>query len=331
LPGVHIDSHERVSAITATAGPPSSAPASHAPYRILAILLFASGASSGIFALFPTAGQTLRNIDFVVAAVLLGLGVFALLVAPRIPDGWGLDALIALVIVIGAIGAAIVPTAEAQVVVGFGLTLFAVFAGYFRPRSRFLGLLALAVAGYGAGVAVNSVLSTPVVAIAIVAAMAGVSIMVNLQSTRMHELVLYDPLTGVLNRRGLEFHAPQLAAAAARSNSPVTVGLIDLDDFKAFNDNHGHAAGDDVLVMVARDWRKALRRSDLVVRYGGDEFAVVMVGIDIPDAERTAARVAATQPQGWSIGFSEWKPDEDVYDALARADAAMFKAKIETD
>jgi diguanylate cyclase (GGDEF)-like protein len=313
--------------VTANAEQTSSAPASHVPYRILAILLFASGAISALFALFPTAGQTLRNVDFAVAAVLIGLGAFAVLVAPRISAGWGLDALIALVIVIGAVGAATVPTAEAQVVVGFGLTLFAVFAGYFRPRSRFLVLLALAVAGFAAGAAANPVLSTPVVAIVIVAAMSGVSIMVNVQSMRMHELVLHDPLTGVLNRRGLDFHAPQLAAAAARSRSPVTVGLIDLDDFKAFNDARGHAAGDDLLVAVSRVWRRTLRRSDLVVRYGGDEFAVVMVGMGIPDAERTAARVAATQPQVWSIGFSEWQPDEDVYDALARADAAMFKAK----
>ena len=321
-----MDGHQRFQAVTA---PTSQSPrsASLAPYRVLSVILFASSVTAILFAAFPVAGEWLRNADIAAAIGLAGLGVIALVIAPRIPDGWGLDGLLTIVIVVGGVGLTQVPSGESQVVIGLGLSFFAVFAAYFRPRSRYLGLLALSLVAFAVGATVNPLLSSPVVAVAILAAIAGMSFMVYLQASRMRELVLHDPLTGILNRRGLEFHAPQLASAAARSGTTVTVGLVDLDDFKGFNDAYGHAAGDDLLVAVAEDWRGQLRASDLVVRYGGDEFAMVMVGIGVADAEQLANRVAASRPGLWSAGFSEWSADEDVYEALARADAAMFRAK----
>lgn len=282
-----------------------------------------------MLALFPGAGSALRALDILVTLALVGLALATAFLAPRVRNGWALDALILIVVIMACVGAARVPTGEAQVIAGLGLSLFVVFAAYFRPRQRFLGLLALTIIGYTTAAIVNPVMSNPAAFIAVLAVIVGVSAMVNFQAVRMQELVLHDPLTGALNRRGLEFHAPQIAASAARSGVTVTVGLIDLDDFKGFNDANGHAAGDDLLIDTAEAWRAAARTSDLIVRYGGDEFAVVLVGMGPDDATALASRVKSQTHRSWSVGFSAWSPDEDVYDALARADAAMFSAKPE--
>jgi diguanylate cyclase (GGDEF)-like protein len=324
-------SNPRTSSRVTHATAPPAPTSALTPYRILAWIMLGCGAMSAVLARSAGVSDDLRRLDIAVAVVfvlLAGLSAFA---APRVPGGWGLDALIVFVAVMGCRGAAVVPSGEAQVLTGLGLSLFAVFAGYFRPRPRFAGILAVILLGYALAALANPVLTSSAEIVAVIGVIAGVSIMVNSQAARLQRLVLHDPLTGALNRRGLEFHVPQVAATAARANSPVTVGLIDLDDFKGYNDVNGHLAGDEVLKRVADAWIAAIRQSDLVVRYGGDEFALVLVGTSPADAEQLAARVQDTDPYSWSVGFSEWQPEEDIYDALRRADAAMFDAKPDAE
>jgi diguanylate cyclase (GGDEF)-like protein len=149
-----------------------------------------------------------------------------------------------------------------------------------------------------------------------------------------------DPLTGVLNRRSL---LEQLEAACrhARANGlPVSVLFLDLDFFKSINDSYGHAAGDTCLAAVIRPIQAELRQSDIIGRYGGEEFVVVLGGADAaaaePIAERIRQRVSETLIEGHrariqltcSIGVASSHPDGVWGEALvAQADMAVYAAK----
>lgn len=147
-----------------------------------------------------------------------------------------------------------------------------------------------------------------------------------------------DPLTGLLNRRRFVELAEREIELAQRSGARVSVALIDLDDFKAVNDHHGHAAGDAVLCAVAAATRGALRGTDLCGRWGGEEFAVLLPASPGVDAalvvERVQAALRAVQvPQApgvtcsASIGIAERQPGEPFDSLVQRADRAMYRAK----
>ncbi|MBL8300415.1 MAG: GGDEF domain-containing protein [Rhodanobacteraceae bacterium] len=156
---------------------------------------------------------------------------------------------------------------------------------------------------------------------------------------RLHELALRDPLTGLANRAALYAQLGEALQTAHLRAEPVCLLMVDLDGFKAVNDQHGHGIGDRVLVQVADRLRASARPTDLVARLGGDEFVVMAQGLDLPaGAQDLAQRMlsAIAEPLnfdrstcvGASIGiaissFVAEDPDE----LLRRADAAMYSAK----
>jgi diguanylate cyclase (GGDEF)-like protein len=97
----------------------------------------------------------------------------------------------------------------------------------------------------------------------------------------------------VYSHRHLQDRVRQETARAARAHSPLSLLMIDLDDFKRVNDEHGHQAGDRVLRAIAGALRAAVRTSDVVARYGGDEFVVIMPDTDGPEASHVAERASA--------------------------------------
>ncbi|GAA3241858.1 GGDEF domain-containing protein [Pseudonocardia petroleophila] len=156
--------------------------------------------------------------------------------------------------------------------------------------------------------------------------------------TREHGAVaaqaLQDPLTGLPNRRALDLRLAE--EIAAPTSQPCIVALIDLDRFKDVNDARSHAAGDRVLRAVASCLRTALRAPDMVARYGGDEFVVVMPATPLPVARAALVRAAesvAALPEDvaagvtMSVGVVRAPLDADPSAALAGADAAMYRAK----
>lgn len=113
-------------------------------------------------------------------------------------------------------------------------------------------------------------------------------------STRLEELVKTDPLTGLLNRRGLDSVLGREIALAKRNKTDVIAILIDLDDFKSINDQHGHAAGDLVLKAVANVLQETLRTSDWLGRIGGDEFLVFLPSTELDNGAMIAERIRSS-------------------------------------
>jgi diguanylate cyclase (GGDEF)-like protein len=149
-----------------------------------------------------------------------------------------------------------------------------------------------------------------------------------------------DPLTGVLNRRSLLERLEAICRTARADSLPVAVLFIDLDFFKAINDTYGHAAGDVCLASLIPPIQAELRHSDIIGRYGGEEFVAVLTGADVaaaqPIAERIRARVAEVRVEGFgepiqltcSIGVASSNSLLAGGAALiAQADAAVYVAK----
>lgn len=136
-----------------------------------------------------------------------------------------------------------------------------------------------------------------------------------------------DPLTGALNRRGFEDRAHTELRRAERHDRPVSVAVLDLDEFKAVNDGDGHAAGDDVLRSLVAQWTSLSREHDVVGRFGGDEFVMIMPETRLEEAAGLLRRLRDLAIHPWSWGAVEVLPGERLADALHRADQAMYTAK----
>ena len=156
----------------------------------------------------------------------------------------------------------------------------------------------------------------------------------------LERLATIDGLTGVLNRRAWLLRAADALTASVRQASPVAVLMIDLDNFKQINDTQGHDAGDRALRCVARALQSSVRAGDIVGRYGGEEFCVLMSHADDAAARAYDRRLrdhlatTAALELGFALDFSAGMakpvdPDETLESLLKRADATLYRAKDE--
>lgn len=139
----------------------------------------------------------------------------------------------------------------------------------------------------------------------------------------------HDALTGLANRRAWDERLAEELARSARLQRPLSVALIDLDRFKSFNDRHGHQAGDRLLREAAVAWRGALRTTDLLARWGGEEFAVLLPSCTESEALLLLERLRSRTPGGQtcSAGIAQSVPGEDAEALVNRADLALYQAK----
>lgn len=147
-----------------------------------------------------------------------------------------------------------------------------------------------------------------------------------------------DSLTGVNNRRGLEEALASESARRSRHGGPASLVILDIDHFKHVNDNHGHAVGDMVLKGLGALLSSLARETDCVARFGGEEFVILLslaqLGEAVALAHRVRQAVETLELPGAprftvSLGVTQWQAQEDASAALARADAALYRAKRE--
>lgn len=155
----------------------------------------------------------------------------------------------------------------------------------------------------------------------------------------LSELVREDQLTGSLNRRGLDDVFEREIARSERQQSPLCIAMLDLDDFKKINDIHGHGAGDDALIHLVRVVKDTLRAMDVIARFGGEEFLIVLPDTTLDGAMKTITRVQRELTKRifmynqqrllmtFSAGLALHRPGENQAAMIERADAALYQAK----
>ncbi|HRI18525.1 MAG TPA: GGDEF domain-containing protein, partial [Burkholderiaceae bacterium] len=159
--------------------------------------------------------------------------------------------------------------------------------------------------------------------------------------TSLRRLSRHDGLTGLLNRRAIEEALDAQRQRSQRIGEAFALMMLDLDHFKAINDRHGHAVGDQALKQVAALLRGSLREVDRLGRYGGEEFLILLPGLTLAEALAVARRLCAdlsarqlhtataTLAISASVGVAAWQDGPcDVEQVLAQADAALFEAKL---
>jgi diguanylate cyclase (GGDEF)-like protein len=202
-----------------------------------------------------------------------------------------------------------------------------VFAAFFFSRRVARAYVATIVAAFGGALAVNPFPGAVNVwfLTALTTAVAAEAIAITVR--RLESLAVTDPLTGALNRDGLQRDGERLLATARRDGSDVTVVVIDLDGFKRVNDTVGHAGGDQILVDLVAAWRPVLRPADLLGRQGGDEFVLVLWQTGRAGAEALLERLLGLSPIAWSSGVAVAVPGDRLSAVLERADGEMYRAK----
>ncbi len=159
-------------------------------------------------------------------------------------------------------------------------------------------------------------------------------------TAKLEDLASTDPLTGILNRRAFLRHLEDEFSRCQRTSGCFALLMVDIDHFKRINDNHGHRAGDEVLCAAVQNLRDAIRGIDLVGRWGGEEFVVLLPGADEVAAHIVAQRIRLNVqrpallgdnskhiPITASVGVAVRGADDSIEEILCRVDAALYRAK----
>lgn len=231
----------------------------------------------------------------------------------------------------------------AWVLLGGGRKLYAFVAGYYAavliPGIWLLFSRATLPAGPVLTVGASLILASLVVTIML-------RFMVELETRHaasevqhrvLREMAMVDVVTSLPNRRALEDGLGREMSRGDRTRRPPSILFFDIDGFKAINDREGHEAGDRVLAAIGAVVRQSLRTSDMVGRWGGDEFLAVLPDAELEQAVSLAERIrgvlaagmiqAAGMPVTCSFGVTRCGSGEAVADAVARADGALYAAK----
>ncbi|MCZ2821119.1 GGDEF domain-containing protein [Modestobacter sp. VKM Ac-2977] len=292
----------------------------------LLALLYGSG---GLFclagALWPMHPDTPVALTRALAVVGIGGAAAILARGDRLSPAGGHAALAGVSLLVAFLAS---QSVTAVGVVGLGPVLIAVglYAAHFcsLPAARAHAGLAVGTASIGAAVSLPRSAALPWVMTAISALLLAEAHARLSRGLRTDAAT--DPLTGLANRRAWEAEAGRSLARALRSEEPLTVAVLDLDDFKVVNDRDGHGAGDRLLQQVAEHWQARLRTADLLGRYGGDEFVLCLPATGGPGAQELLQRLDGG-PISWSVGTATARAGDSLAALLQRADAELYAGK----
>jgi GGDEF domain-containing protein len=294
--------------------------------RALALIMFAGALTSLTAALFPSNPDAPVGLFRVVTGLAFTCSAVLWSYADRIPR-WFLHVAVAGGTVAIAVLIARAATGVAAVVSATDYIWMGVYVSFFFSRLAARLHLALIAITFDVALITNGHGVPAEAFLLMTASIVVASETIGRQSARLRHEAYTDPLTGLLNRKGLGPAAERAFALADRTGLPLTVGLVDLDDFKLVNDRDGHAAGDRLLVQMTRTWREELQPGDIFARLGGDEFLVILVGSNDEEANRFFERLLFISPAPWSAGAVKRNSGEDLSACLARADNTLYESK----
>jgi diguanylate cyclase (GGDEF)-like protein len=296
-----------------------------ADVSLLALLLALGGVFCLAGAIWPLSPQTPIQLDVVLGVTGEVLAVLLWAFGTRVRGAT--HAALGLLTVLVALLASRAGTAVGVVGLGPVLIVLTLYAAHFFSlrAARLHAALAIVVVSLGALAADPRGILLPWLIAVVTAA---VLTEAQARSTAaLRTTAATDPLTGLANRRAWEAEANRSLALARRAGEPITIAILDLDDFKGVNDRLGHSAGDDLLRELTAQWSKRLRTSDLLGRHGGDEFVLCLPDTDGDGAREVLDRLADDSPTSWSVGTATARDGEALAGLLARADAELYRAK----
>jgi diguanylate cyclase (GGDEF)-like protein len=288
-------------------------------------------ATGGVLSLLTLAvpHYHLRNQAGAVTIAAVALPTAALLVtfAKRVPQ-WLIHVLVLSAIAELSVGIHFAgPGARAATTASFYVWLV-VYAFYFLSRRAAIAYLVCSAVAYGAVLATQHDHGAPGQWLVVMGTAAVGGVVVGLMAERLRALAGTDSLTGLATGRSWEAALERELARAWRQHVPVSVAVIDLDEFKQLNDREGHGAGDVLLKQLGSAWADTIRDEDVLARPGGDEFGLLFPNCGQEAANRILDRLRAQTPGvTFSAGLASWDGSEHATSLMERAGLALYRAK----
>ena len=297
-----------------------------AEVSVLALIVGVSGVACLLSAAFPFAPDAPRHALLAFGLASVPAAVALAVLGPRVSPRWLHVTLVAHTLQL-VVMVALAASERGLMLSALGVIWTPVYAACFFSTHVARRYGAFAIVGLGAALLAARAPTDASVWVTLAATIwAAVTILSRLHA-RLRAAAHTDGLTQALNRPGFVLAAARLRGMAERRGESVALAVIDLDGFKTVNDRAGHAAGDRLLVEITGAWNAALRPGDLLARFGGDEFILMLVGASEEQVDTILARLARAHPAAWTAGAVLCSDDESLDAAIDRADARLYAAK----